>query len=453
MQNTVGSEEFGFYFSLFNFSLLLNIILDFGITNYNNRNISQNQNILSKHVSNIIAIRLILALIYAILSISIALIIGYDPRQMKMLGMLIFNQFLLSFILYLRSNISGLQMFKTDSVISVLDRLLMIIICGIFIWGNITESSFKIEWLVIIQTISYFITALTAFFIVLRKTDFFKINFDYKFFRVFLKKSFPYALLALLMSFYNRIDSVMLERLLINGKEQTGIYAQAFRILEGASMFAYLFSVLLLPMFAKMLKKRESIKSLSNLSFLMIIVPAISVVFICIFYNNDIMSLMYKEHFDQSAKILSIIMIGFLGICTTYIFGTLLTSNGSLKYLNIMASCGMILNIILNLILIPRYQALGAAISSMTTQLFTGLSQLLIAKKVFHFKNNYKLLVLLFIFIMFSGVITYIMSRTNLTWYYSAVLSLIICLTLAFALKIFKLKDFLLILKERQESI
>ena len=49
VQNIVGSAEFGFYFSLFNFSLLLNIILDLGITNFNNRNISQNPQLLRKH--------------------------------------------------------------------------------------------------------------------------------------------------------------------------------------------------------------------------------------------------------------------------------------------------------------------------------------------------------------------------------------------------------------------
>ena len=50
-----------------------------------------------------------------------------------------------------------------------------------------------------------------------------------------------YALLFLLMSFYYRVDSVMIERLLPNGKEQAGVYAQGFRILEAAFNFALLF--------------------------------------------------------------------------------------------------------------------------------------------------------------------------------------------------------------------
>ena len=39
VQNSVGAADYGMYFALFNFSFLLNIILDFGITNFNNKNI------------------------------------------------------------------------------------------------------------------------------------------------------------------------------------------------------------------------------------------------------------------------------------------------------------------------------------------------------------------------------------------------------------------------------
>ncbi len=45
VQNAVGAEDFGFYFSILNFSFLFNILLDLGITNFNNRNIAQNSHL------------------------------------------------------------------------------------------------------------------------------------------------------------------------------------------------------------------------------------------------------------------------------------------------------------------------------------------------------------------------------------------------------------------------
>jgi O-antigen/teichoic acid export membrane protein len=49
VQNTVGLEDFGFYFTIFNFAFLFNILLDAGITNFNNRNIAQHMHLLNKH--------------------------------------------------------------------------------------------------------------------------------------------------------------------------------------------------------------------------------------------------------------------------------------------------------------------------------------------------------------------------------------------------------------------
>jgi hypothetical protein len=143
----VGDESYGMYFALFNFSLLLNILLDVGITNFNNKNIAQHNFLLKKHLSNIVGLKFMLALVYAVFSLVVAAIIGYSKIQFHLLFFLIFNQFLISFTLYLRSNISGLHMFRTDSIISVLDRSLMILICSVLLFTAYFRVHFTIEWL------------------------------------------------------------------------------------------------------------------------------------------------------------------------------------------------------------------------------------------------------------------------------------------------------------------
>ena len=436
VQNIVGAEEFGIYFSLLNFSLLLNIILDMGITNFNNRNIAQNRNLLDKSLSNLLALRLVLAVVYIAISLIIALCLGYELRQMKILGILVVNQFLQSMTLYLRSNVSGMQMFKTDSMLSVL------------VWGHVTDTPIKIEWFVLTQTAAYFITALVAFLIVFSKTKHFRLNFQMKYFIAFIKQSFPYALLILLMAFYNRIDSVMLERMLPDGKEQAGIYAQAFRILEAASMFAYLFSVLLLPMFARMIKQKQNVEGLCKTAFVLIFVPAISLMSVCLFFNREIMGLMYFEHIETSSIVLAILMVGFVGICITYIFGTLLTSNGSLKYLNIMAACGMVLNIVLNFILIPHYGVIGAAISSMVTQLATGLCQYIIAFRLFKFNFNLKFTIVTVIFVAVSVAGAYFATMINCNWWVIICLVLVFCVVVAVLLRVLDLRLALVMIKD-----
>ena len=81
VQNVVGASEYGFYSSLLSFSFLLNILLDLGITNYNNRNIAQHSHLLKKHFSGIILLRVTLAVVYFIVSFAAGWILGYDARQ------------------------------------------------------------------------------------------------------------------------------------------------------------------------------------------------------------------------------------------------------------------------------------------------------------------------------------------------------------------------------------
>jgi len=459
VQNLVGAQDYGFYFSLFNFSLILNILLDFGITNYNNKNIAQNHKLISKHLSNIIALKFLLAGFYTIVTLAIAFIIGYNAKQFYLLFFLIFNQVLISFTLYLRSNISGLQFFKTDSLVSVLDRSLMIIIVSILLWGKIIDKPFKIEWFVYSQTLAYLITAIITFFIVLSKSEFFKLRFDLKFFIIFLKQSYPYALLILLMAFYNRIDSVMIERLLnktsqtgINiGETQAGIYAQAYRILDAFTMFAFLFAGLLLPMFAKMIKTKQNIEQLVQLSFLLLIIPAIILVVATVSYRFNIMELLYHNHVNLSANIFGLLIVGFIGISTTYIFGTLLTANGSMKQLNIMAFAGIVINVIINLILIPRLFALGSAIASLSTQTFTAIVQVLIAVKIFKFKINYKLLSTLLLFVSILIFTAFLSTKYFNNWYYGFFAIISLGFIFAFVLRLINIKTLFNIIKYDNE--
>jgi O-antigen/teichoic acid export membrane protein len=442
VQNLVGDETYGLYFALFNFSLLLNILLDVGITSFNNRNIAQHNFLLKKHFSNIVGLKFLLAIVYAVFSLTAAAIIGYSKVQIHLLVFLIFNQFLISFTLYLRSNISALHLFKTDSIISVLDRSFMILICSVLLFTDYFRANFTIAWFVYAQTAAYLLTTIITFFIVLKKSGRISVRFNPKFYTVFLRKSYPYALLILLMGFYNRIDAVMLERLLPEavGKEQAGIYAQAFRLLDAVSMFGVLVAGLLLPIFAKMLKQKEAIASMVKLSFTLLMVPAIVAAVSSIFYDTEIMEVLYHSNTEHSSHLLGILMTGFLGIATTYIFGTLLTANGSIKQLNLMALGGMVLNVSLNLVLIPEYLAFGSAYASLTTQILTGIAQAFLAMYIFKLKPDFRVILQFVLFSMAVVGLAFV-SKYFGNWFFGYLFLLFASVLVAFALRLIHLKE------------
>ncbi len=459
VQNRVGPSEYGLFFAIFNFALIIQIILDLGISNFNNKNIAQNNQLLTKHFNGILVLRFVFSIVYLVAIMLLGYLVGYGERELYLLLVMGLNQLLLTLILYFRSNISALLLLRTDSVISVLDKALMIVICGVLLWGEVLPGNFTIELFVYSQTISYVLTAIIAFGVVYSKIDRFKLNWNLSFFKAILKQSWPYALLILLMGIYSRVDSILLERLLPEGDYHAGIYASAFRLLDAANnMSGFLFASLLLPIFAKLIKEKSSPVLIVKLSFTILYMLSITIAISSIFYGSHIMSLfyhnyagedilMYELRIDETYKVFVLLMWTYIATSITYIFGTLLTANGSLKLLNWVALSGVILSLVVNFTLIPVFEATGAAMASLVSQWVTALAQLIIAMRMFKMKADkvfvFKLLAF-GLFVLAANIITY---KIQIPWVYNFALVLIFSTIVAIMLRLINLRTLFSILR------
>jgi len=259
----------------------------------------------------------------------------------------------------------------------------MIVLIGLCLWGRVLHEPFRIELYVYLQTVSYGIVAMAAFFLVLSRTEFFRLHFDKRFFMKIIRESFPFAILTLLTVLYYRVDSVMLERMLPDGAEQAGIYAQAFRILDAFAMYGYLFAVILLPLFSRMIKENKSVTDLLRFAFLLLMIPVLVISLASIIFRYPLMDMLYINHMDISSDVLGLLMGALVFVSSGYLYGTLLTAGGDIKKLSWLAGLGFLLNIILNTVLIPHYQAIGSAWASLVTQACIGIGQIILVHRKF----------------------------------------------------------------------
>ena len=392
VQNQVGTAEYGLYFSLLNLTFLFNIILDFGIANYTSKTIAQHPNLVSSYFSKLLSIKFLLFGLYIITIVVTSLLLGYEGLSLKILGILVFNQFLVATIQFVRANLNGLHRFKSEAILSGLDRTGLIILCSLLLWTDIFPAKFTVLSFVLAQLIAYGFTAIISILMMFNFIRPLKIEFNKLYTISLLKSSAPYAILIFLMFLYNRIDAIMLERMLPDGKLQAGIYAQGFRYLDAVNMIALLFAGLLLPIFARLLKEKKPVYNMV-LTPVNLLIPGAILIGIVGYANAEtIMNWRYVADTSASALPFSILIISFIPISFTYIFGTLLTANGNLKALNYMAIFGFIFNLSLNLILIPNMKAEGAAIATLLTQSITALIQIVIAYRLFRFKIDYALM-------------------------------------------------------------
>ena len=440
IQNAVGAEDYGNYFALFNFTFLFNILNDLGTTNYNNRNIARNAENIGVLFPKMLGLRVVLLGAFFVLTVISGFFVGYDRSQLYLLVFLTLNQGLIATIFFFRSNLAGLHLFKRDSVISVLDRSLLILICGFLLWAPSMKMQFDIRWFVYAQTAAYAITALVALGFLKGRLERFLPKVDFAFMKDIIKKSVPYAILILLMSLYHRIDSVILERIVVDGDVQSGIYAQGFRFLDALNNFSFLFAVLLFPIFSRMLKQNEDIRELLGLATRILISGVMVISLTCYAFSFEIISWRYGTHVDMATRCFSLLILSAICHSTVHIYGTLLTSAGQLKLLNILSAVSVLISVVLNLYLAPKLLAEGSAWASLITQVFAALVHVLVVLRVFKLRPDYGLLlrfaILLIALILFGQVATYM----PWGWGLNALVMALIGLGIAMLLRLIDIK-------------
>jgi O-antigen/teichoic acid export membrane protein len=434
VQNRVGHESYGLYQALFNMGIIFQIILDFGLSNYNTRIISQDPDKIKDIFPSMFSARMLMVFAYAILVGLLALLLGYDKNELILLSGILLIQAFAATLLFIRSNVSSLHRFKADSLLSVTDRLLMIVLCGFLLFNKSTAAYFTIEWFVAAQIICYFIAIIIAM-VVLKKITRLQFRFSFDAAKTFeiIRQSAPYALLIFLMSVYTRVDSVLLERLLgESGKEEAGIYAAGYRLLDVCNIFGLMFAGILLPLFGRMLVQKQNIGPIIGVSVNILIPFSFMIAVAAWFFGDEIMHMLYNDSTEQSALVFALLMSSFPAFCIMYVYSTLLTASGNLKLLNKIAVAGVVVNIALNIFLIPIYRSAGAATAALVTQTTLALCFIIFAKKDMRLSTNIKWVIAHLSFLLLLFISAYTVRQASLHWYIQLSLFAAICLPAVF---------------------
>ena len=436
VQNSVGDEKYGAYFAIFNFCFLFQILLDLGIQNFNSKEVSQNREKVSDVFSYVIGTKLMLIVLF-LSGISLAAwIIGYPityfPYILGVGTIMIFQ----SLYIYLRSHFSALGHFKTETYLSALDKLLMILVLAYFIYYC---HSIDIEKFILGQ-ITALVTACLITALLLKSLISIRIKFSIAKAKALLHKSWPFALVFLLMTLYTRMDGVMLERLLDDTGKAAGIYATGYRLLDAANIIGYLFAILLLPMFARLLGENENVNPLIKAAAGVLIPGVTAISIISWFYAPDIINAIYTSTTELNVRTFKILMLSFWFVSLSYIYGTLITASGELRIFNMIFIIGIIVNWGLNLHLIPRSGPIGAAQATLFTQGLVFVGQYLLARGKFKIETSIDFVFKVLVFVAITFAICQLMTNYAAFWWPIEVILIgLFLLLVSFLLGLFRL--------------
>lgn len=373
VQNAVGNETYGAYLAFFNLCLIFQIILDIGLQSYTTNTVAKSHHTFQTLFPNIIVGKLILSGLYLIIVGCTGLALGYNWQAIGLLYLVSFIQIASSFLLFFRSNIAAFQRFAVDSFLSVFDRLLLIISCGLLLYVPVWKHLMDIHTFILLQIACLTVACLVAaiFCFRLMKINWQKVHL--KKISVIVKQSLPYALLIFSMAIFIRVDTLLVQFFL--GNHSVGLYGAAFRLLDVINNSSgVLIAGVLLPFFAKNSKEHAHIADIIALFTHLLLPFSLLIAIIVWYWQADIMQLLYKDNDpDYSYMSLGILLLAYPFYCLNYIYSTLLTANGNIRFLIKISIIGIIINIALNCLLMPMYNIIGTAIASLATIAFVAI--------------------------------------------------------------------------------
>lgn len=225
-----------------------------------------------------------------------------------------------------------------------------------------------LSWFVWVSLVDQ-ITLAAAYFIVYRRqqSGSFIRCFDYMIAKQLLKDSWPLIFSGFVVMIYMRIDQVMIKEML--GDREVGIYSVAVRLSEVWYFIPMVITNSLFPSIinAKKISEKLYYTRLQRLYSFMVWI-AITVAIPTTFLSDWLVAFLYGEAYQGAGEILKIhvwaSVFVFLGVASS----AWLTSENLQRYAFYRTFSGAVINIVLNLMLIPMYGIMGAVIATVIAQ-------------------------------------------------------------------------------------
>ena len=377
VQNQVGVAEYGIYFSLFNLSVVFIFLLDWGLTTFFNRQLAM-QDSSHSNLGSFLQLKLLFSLVYALVVCAAAWITGVQHWDIVFYVILI--QVFYSLFMFFRAILTARQFFSTDSWLSVIDKSLMLLVAGFLLYYPPLHGLMTIERFAWLQALCLAVAMIIAGICLWKRKLLHHLRFSgFPTAQVF-KQALPFALIVLLMSMHARLDAFLLERMSGNGAYEAGIYAAAYRLLDASNMVGSITALFLLPYIVQRWSNKHDINEviLTGRHWLMMFSIGISAVMV---FMGDWVQMTLYHHQDQNAVgILQWCLPALIGYSLTHVYGTALTATGHIRSFCWIVFSAALLNIVLNVLLIPSFGARGCCIAALCSQLTGGMATMFVAK-------------------------------------------------------------------------
>lgn len=339
------------------------VVLDSGLTSYLIREISSNRNLAHRLESIIFTLRLIITIIFTTLMV-IYLKTSNQTPEVQTLVMLAYISIPLSIIpsvvsavLRANQNMWFEALFRFFSAVLNTVVGLLLIFQGFGVIG------------LIFLAIALNLLSLIYFVLVGIRQKVLNISLylNWKELAYVIREAFPFASVAILVVIYFRIDSVMIQQIL--GPDAGGRYAAVYKIMEFLFLVPTTISMALFPALSKALYQQPELVSRSlKRAVKWVSMVTFPIVVGGIVLASDGIRFLYTEEYLSSTNTLQVLLLILIPVTVSFATSTVISVSKTPIVNAYIALAMVIFNILGNLLLIPYLGILGAAISTVLTE-------------------------------------------------------------------------------------
>jgi O-antigen/teichoic acid export membrane protein len=363
-----GPETLGRYTVAITLASIISVIANLGVQTTIKRSIARKSRIASFYFRQSIIIRVSLSLPLSLLfCMTFVAILGYDDKSALFLFSATLYVFATGIFLLISGVLTSIHRSDKTLYINLLNKFIFLLV----IYGGLITAMGIEQLIQLVMFVSLLIATIAVWYTsrAVRSVSCGNMPFT----RIFYLKrliiiSLPLTLIAITEYLNLKIDNLLLS--ILDSESSVGFYAAAFQILMAFILLPLALIKVLFPNLVEVINK-NSVSAITRILWIytigFLIYSFIVIIFI-IFLGDFIIVLLYKEKFLASVGFLNYLIIGLPVIILNRLFNYVLVAMRKNNELLIITLAGVLVNIILNILLIPKYSIIGCIVATVVSE-------------------------------------------------------------------------------------
>ncbi|MBI2558020.1 flippase [Candidatus Woesearchaeota archaeon] len=372
----LGVEEYGKFSFVISFTGLFFIVLDLGTRILIVREIAQNKAKASKIISNVIILKILSSVFVYAFIIILAFLLNYEKAVIYGVAIAALGIIFDSLSSTFESVFQAYERMEFPAFTKITRVLIRFIVTMPFLLKG--SGFFPVLIIFVLAQFLNFLISFILCFKVLVKPIF---DFDKKFTIGLVKRAFPFLLSGIFVTVYFRIDVTLMSKLApetlagvynqVSRDAVIGWYSAAYNILDGLISIPIAVSFAILPVAVIYFKESKlKLTRLYQLSIKYLTYLSLPIAVGVTMLAPKLVILLYKDKYLNSIFALQILIWTIVPVFINYMLGAIMTAIHKEKEGLYILFANAIINILLNLVLIPKFSLYGAAVSTVLTEIF-----------------------------------------------------------------------------------